>query len=1084
MVPVRFSLPMKIGLMALLIAGTGILSVAYMAYLDADELLRKQAMARLTGDLQVESTRLQAAFDTMAEDALFFSEAESVSGLVRAIRGMGYDEQENTTDTVWKRRLATLFKTVMQQRDEYTQIRFIGTADNGRELTRVERRGGLVTATYEELQEKGLRNYFLKATALPPGGVYFSEINFNREHGEIVYPLQPVMRVATPVFTENLELFGIIVINTDFKALVESFLQPPPDRYYFLGNDRGEYIFHSGSLEQLTFEFGEANRLQDDYPVKDFFSEKTGDDLTMSLATIQTGLALHKLHFDPSKPGRFLVLGASVSYSVLAEESVAFLNNLIPPLLIIAALISFLAAVTTRYVTRPIRKLTVVSDRIASGEEELDIPLAGTDEVGVLSRSMHTMLDHLRKSRGELRELADSLEVQVEERTAEIRKEVEKHRRTVAALREKEKSLAEAQRIARLGNWEWDIVTGELRWSDEVYRIFGFEPLEFDATYKTFLRTVHPEDREKVLQAISTAVNGEKPYAIDHRIVLPDSSVRTVHEQGEISRDENGAAIRMVGTVHNITERKAAEEELRDAKRAAEEANRAKSEFLATMSHEIRTPMNAIIGMAELMAHTDLIKEQREYTEVIKNSGENLLRLINDILDISKVEAGRLELESTDFDLRKLMEETREMLGFRARAKGLTFTHRTGPKVPRYLNGDPNRLRQILVNLTGNAIKFTHKGEITLAAELDEEIRGITTILFSITDTGIGVPGDTKDIIFERFFQADSSTTREYGGTGLGLAITKLLVEKMGGEILVKGAEGGGSVFLFTAKFKAGKKPMEKTRKAHKKRGRGKLKTLQILLVEDDEISSKVATRLLEKEGHRVTVATNGSKALEALEGKRNKPDVVLMDLSMPGMDGFEATGKIREMEKETGGHLPIIALTAMAFEEDRRRCIEAGMDGFVSKPIHGDKLFEAIGEHIPIAAPKASGSGAQKATGREGGEGDGRFDRSALLEKMGGDEELLKELAGVFIKESAGIMKRVKDAIESEDSDALEKAAHFIKGRLGALGFVAAAERALVLEKLKTTGDMVRAGEEYEALEKEMNALKRGLKKLLKEGE
>ena len=489
---------------------------------------------------------------------------------------------------------------------------------------------------------------------------------------------------------------------------------------------------------------------------------------------------------------------------------------------------------------------------------------------------------------------------------------------------------------------------------------------------------VMDEDRERFRERVLPAVARDGRWEGETRFrhmktgapVPMWQSIFFVTEQGTNRRTALGTICR------DMTKRKREEHELRAAKEAAEAASRAKSEFLANMSHEIRTPMNGILGMTALALDTDISPEQREYLSMVKSSADSLLELINTILDFSKIEAGKLELESIEFNLRDTLEPTLKTLVLRAHEKSLELNYQVRPEVPETLVGDPGVLRQIVVNLVGNAIKFTEHGEVNVRVERESEEEGRACLHFRVEDTGIGIPVDSQTGIFDAFAQADNSTTRRYGGTGLGLTISRRLVEMMGGRIWLESTPGKGSDFHFSvwlgrvnqtkratpepAKLEGlavlvvddnvGSKPQAVARASQPSTHlplREPRRGFRILLAEDNRVNQMLAVRLLEKRGHHVQVAGDGREALEKL--KTADFDLVLMDVQMPVMGGFEATAAMREMEKGTGRHIPIVALTAHAVTGDRERCLAAGMDGYVAKPIHPEELFEQIEALIPF---------------------------------------------------------------------------------------------------------------------------------------
>ncbi len=433
------------------------------------------------------------------------------------------------------------------------------------------------------------------------------------------------------------------------------------------------------------------------------------------------------------------------------------------------------------------------------------------------------------------------------------------------------------------------------------------------------------------------------------------------YEHAAISgiKDETGAITHFVAVKEDVTDKKALTEKLIVAKEQADVANRAKSEFLANMSHEIRTPMNGIIGMSSILLESALTREQREYAEIVSRSGECLLALINDILDFSKIESGKLELEQIDFNVLQILDDINRLLAYRAAESGLDLTYRIDSAVPCSVQGDPGRIRQVITNLVGNALKFTEQGSVTVHVSLESEHQGTAIVRFAIEDTGIGIPESRRAAIFAPFTQVDASTTRKYGGTGLGLSICKQLVGLMGGEIGVVSEEGRGSTFWFTARLTKQTTDEGKARQTTLEQSQGTLSpsaqkigdlSVRILLAEDNIINQKVALHMLKTLGYTVDTVADGQQAVAALS--RVTYDLVLMDCLMPIMDGFEATVVIRDQSSTVLNHdVPIIAMTANAMKEDRDKCLDLGMDDFISKPVKKDVIAALLVKWLSPAA-------------------------------------------------------------------------------------------------------------------------------------
>jgi len=683
-----------------------------------------------------------------------------------------------------------------------------------------------------------------------------------------------------------------------------------------------------------------------------------------------------------------------------------------------------------------------------------------------------------------------------------------------------------------------------------------------------------------------------------------------------ILNDSQRRVAGILGVSRDITQFKRVQEELQASKLAAEAASRAKSEFLANMSHEIRTPMNGVIGMTELALETELTQDQRHYLNIVKASADSLLTVINDILDFSKIEAGKLDIDPVEFSLRDCLRLTMETLALRASVKGLELACDVSPELPDEITGDPTRLRQILVNLIGNAIKFTERGEVVLGVESESQAPNDLCLHFTLSDTGVGIPQDKQKFVFEAFAQADGSTVRRYGGTGLGLTISSRLVQLMRGKIWVESEPGKGSKFHFTAHFRLPTDPAKKTtpsgtsllrnvavlvvddnaanrRILHKMLvsfemrpiavdgGVAALDALQraadagrpfplvildahmpeldgftmaemikenpglagatimltsagqrgdadrcreigvaayltkpvhqsevweeilrvlgghsekveapslltrhslrqnrtrcrILLGEDNAVNREIVVRLLEKWGNTVVAMTNGREVLAALEGTSEAFDLLLMDVQMPELDGFETTAAIRMREKVTGAHLPIIAMTARAMKGDRELCLEAGMDGYITKPIQTRVLFDIIESIGSILAKSRPGTSV-------GGTGVRFLDSEALLSLVGGDENLLSDIIGIFLNECTELMAAMREAIERRDAKALGFAAHSFKGSAGNFAVLEPVDLAMQLEALAGAGDLEGAESVFQELQVQVDRLRLGLEALLK---
>src|SRR5262245_14692670 len=737
------------------------------------------------------------------------------------------------------------------------------------------------------------------------------------------------------------------------------------------------------------------------------------------------------------------------------------------------------------------------------------------------------------------------------------------------ALRASEERFRTLAKATNDAVWDWDLATDKIWCNEGMFTLFGYQLPNSEANPAWWLERVHPDDRAAVEAFIFDVLRGKELSWVDeYRFRCEDASYKDVYDRGYIIRDANGKATRMIGAMLDITARKRAEETLRQAKEVAEGANRAKDEFLANVSHEIRTPMNAILGMTELVLDTPLADDQRQCLRTVKSAADNLLGVINDLLDFAKIEAGKVELDPADFSLRSAVGNTLRALAARAHHKGLELVCNVQPDVPDALIGDAGRLRQVLLNLVGNAIKFTEQGEVVVQVEgeasAEPGVRQEVVLRFSVRDTGIGIPADQQDRIFRAFEQEDTSTTRKYGGTGLGLTIAARLVAVMGGQIRVTSAPGQGSTFVFTARLglqphpaeptaaqppallrnlpvliiddnatnrhillewlrgwqmdpaaagdgvtamdalweaaargrpyalvlldarmpdtdglalaaqirkraefsatriillTSGDRPTDWARTRELRIDAYLLKPIQqdelleriyqvmsraqseissearpaaarepamapasaqarrhILVAEDDDFSARFMEQLLARTGHRVRLTANGREALRLAE--EGIFDLLLLDIHMPELDGFGIVGAIRERERATGGHLPVIALTARSRNEDREHCLAAGMDDFVTKPLAGTALLAAIDRLV-------STHQASRPEQVDAGPSGSLLDPVALLRACGDDVEGLRRMCRDFQTFAPTRLAELGEALRDRDPPRLRQAAH-----------------------------------------------------------
>jgi signal transduction histidine kinase/DNA-binding response OmpR family regulator len=609
------------------------------------------------------------------------------------------------------------------------------------------------------------------------------------------------------------------------------------------------------------------------------------------------------------------------------------------------------------------------------------------------------------------------------------------------ALDETQDRLGLAVAAAKLALWEWDIHAGTVFLSERWGEMLGDHPLPATWTLDDLMSRVHPDDVAGVRQAVQQTLAGvTERYVVEHRVQAAQGWVWIESHGIVTARDMLGEPTRMTGTHADVTVRKTAQAEMQRARELAESASRAKSEFLANMSHEVRTPLNGILGLTQLLADSELTPEQAEYLGLVDSSARNLLTLLNDVLDFSKIEAGKMAFEAIPFQLDQWLDETAAPYLVAARDKGLRMQVRTEGRLPSAVMGDPGRLRQVLANLMSNAIKFTERGEVELAV-IERGAQGAQVRLrFEVSDTGIGIAQDKQAAVFGAFDQADTSVTRKYGGTGLGLAICERLVRLMGGGFKLVSVPGQGSVFAFELLLDL---PDEQTLPLLRRTRVpvDAFKGLKVLLAEDNAVNELLMRKMLSQMGCVVAVAHNGREVLARWE--QGGVDLILMDVQMPLVSGLEATQAIRRRELGGASRTPIVALTAHALAGDRERCLEAGMDSYVTKPVETQELVEAM------QAARGSVSGTEAADTDSQPPPSGTpvrtsLDAKRLLQRMAGDREALQEVAVAMRADLAQRLARLEEALANRDAELARSETHALKGSLASI----TADRAAMLVK------------------------------------
>jgi len=595
--------------------------------------------------------------------------------------------------------------------------------------------------------------------------------------------------------------------------------------------------------------------------------------------------------------------------------------------------------------------------------------------------------------------------------------------------------LFEAQQLAKIGSWEINLNDGEVFISDQFYTIFEIEKSTIPsvALLKSRLNADDVELFEKNLEYVKEN-NSEIQFT--HSLISKNGTIKYINEYIKCLNGELNEPLKILGTIQDVSDQKEIEKELIKARDLAEESTRVKEQFLTNMSHEIRTPMNGIIGFAKILEDTNLDKEQKQSVNAIKRAGRNLMVIINDILDFSKIEADKMIFEELNFSLSRNIKGVMELFSPIATEKNIKLISNIDSQINDFLVGDPTRLSQILINLVGNALKFTNNGYVELNVSQVKETETETFLQFAIVDTGVGIPQDKINSIFESFNQASNETTRKFGGTGLGLTITRRLIELQGGSIKVESEIEKGSKFSFLIQFKKAQKGIVNTVKLKKEKlSPDFLKDINILLVEDNELNQLLAVKVFKKFDKTIDIADNGKIAIEKIE--KNNYDIILMDIQMPEMDGIELTKYIRA-NFGTKSKTPIIALTAHATVIEEKRCLANGMNDYLSKPFDFNELLEKIYSNLMNTNDNILIDSTKQKT---------LVDFTYLNEFAEGDAAFIQSMVDLFMQNLPIALEIILNSNEADDIKILKAEIHKLKSSISLLGIAPASKSIEIIE-------------------------------------
>ncbi|GAB3446753.1 response regulator [Insolitispirillum peregrinum] len=915
-------------LQTLILMGTFALVVAMALTVSGISVSREEAVLRQLFDQQLTSTtrsakiQLEEHFKGMRNDLVMLGGIPPIAGYIRTLHNGGIDPVRGETTDEWLDRLSTIFEALIRSHEDYTQIRLIGIADGGREIARVDQRNGTIARTpAADLQRKANNDYFRETITLRAGQFHVSPITLNREHDQIEMPPRPMVRVATPVISKDGELIGILVINAEFWQWTQALLAKyHGDLQGYVLNPDLDFLSHPDPQKTFGFDFGHPYRLSDEFPDLDVQALGKGDTALPIQALREQRVAAARVNINPGEQHDDLIVLFEFPYSHIQPMIDASRRSSLILISTAAGVIMLFIGWVVRNALHPLQQLKAAAEAITLGRYDTALPEVQGAELLALRSAFEAMKSAVLQREMELRDHRDTLAHRVMVATIEVEAIVRSAPSGIVTIDERGLVRNFNPAAEKLFGWTAEDIVGQ----NVAVLLEGAQIRAPDGTLGPLALETDWLDLRPDWEILIRRKNGE-PFeaylALGHTEI---SAMRHFY----------------VAFVSDITDRKQREEELRLTRDVAEKATQAKSDFLANMSHEIRTPMNAILGLCYLLEQQNLAPVASTMIHKIHEAGRSLLGVINDILDFSKIEAHRLDVESIPFRLSDTLDNLAGIMSSAVGSKQIEVLVSPSPRGAEFLKGDPLRLGQVLINLTSNAIKFTQQGEVALeithSKHAPQDERNVR-LRFAVRDTGIGIPKDKQDSIFQAFSQADSTTTRSFGGTGLGLSISRRLVELMGGSLQVHSEPGKGSEFFFELEF-------ENSNPLHSSSPQMLHQT--ILIADDQETARAMLANTAASMGWQVEVVESGDKVLEAVQADTATPyDILLLDWRMPGLDGLSTARKVRQIHQGPT-ELPIIIM-ATAF--DRERLMEQpgvdAVDVVISKPVTGSSLYNAVQE-------------------------------------------------------------------------------------------------------------------------------------------